>query len=119
MMSKEILKYGLLHYVQKIDKNVSEQRYEPVSYEYWKMLRELEPTKFENDYDFYIKLKKEQYESEVERRKNCTFELHSKHYSLHPSDIDKTKQSIRDIQSNELFEKWYDSEDVIESILNY
>tara|TARA_R110000737_G_scaffold325769_1_gene339251 strand:+ start:904 stop:1260 length:357 start_codon:yes stop_codon:yes gene_type:complete len=118
-MSKEILKYGLLHYLQKIDKNVSEQRYEPVSYEYWKRLRELEPTKLGNDYDFYTKLKKEQYESEIERRKNCEFELHSKHYSLHPSDIDKTKQSIRDIQSNELFETWYNSEDVIESILNY
>ena len=118
-MSKEILKYGTLHYLQKIYKNVSEQRYEPVSCEQWKMLRELEPTKFRNDYDFYTKSKKEQYESEVERRKNCTIEVIGKHYSLHPADIDKTKQSIRDIQSNELFEKWYPNEDVIESILNY
>ena len=118
-MSKEILKYGTLHYLQRIDKNVSQQRYEPVSYEQWKMLRELEPTKLGDDYGFYTKLKKEQYESEVERRKNCTIEFLNKHYSLHPSDIDKTKQSIRDIQSNELFEKWYNNEDVIESILNY
>jgi hypothetical protein len=118
-MSKEILKYGLLHYLQKVDKNVSEQRYEPVSYEQWKMLRELEPTKFINDYDFYTKSKKEQYESEVERRKDCKFELHSTNYSLRPEHIDKTKQSIREIQSNELFEKWYNNEDVIESILNY
>ena len=56
-MTKEILKYGVLYYLQKIDKNVSEQRYEPVSYEYWKMLRDLEPTKFGGDYDFYIRLK--------------------------------------------------------------
>ena len=118
-MSKEILKYGTLHYLQRIDKNVSQQRYEPVSYEQWKMLRELEPTKLGDDYGFYTKLKKEQYESDVERRKNCTIEFLNKHYSLHPSDIDKTKQSIRDIQSNELFEKWYPNEDVIESILNY
>jgi hypothetical protein len=118
-MSKEILKHGVIYYLQKIDKNVSEQIYEPVSYEHWKMLRDLEPTKFSDDYDFYVRLKKEQYESGVERRKNCEFDLHSKHYSLHPSDIDKTKQSIRDIQSNELFETWYDNGDVVESILNY
>jgi hypothetical protein len=39
MSNKEILKYGVVYYFQKIDKNVSEQRYEPVSYEMWKMLR--------------------------------------------------------------------------------
>jgi hypothetical protein len=40
MGNKEILKYGVVYYFQKIDKNVSEQRYEPVSYEMWKMLRD-------------------------------------------------------------------------------
>jgi len=118
-MSKEISKYGVIYYLQKIDKNVSEQRYEPVSYEYWKMLRDLEPTKFGGDYDFYIRLKKEQYESEVERRKNCESELVSKHYSFfHPDDIDKTKQTIKEIRSNERFVKWADDE-LVESILNY
>jgi len=117
-MSKEILKYGVLYYLQKIDKNVSEQRYEPVSYEYWKMLRDLEPTKFGGDYDFYIRLKKEQYESEVERKKNCTFELASTSYTLHPADINKTKESIREIQSNERFVKWVDHESA-EAVLNY
>ena len=117
-MSKEILKYGVIYYLQKIDKNVSEQIYEPVSYEHWKMLRDLEPTKFSDDYDFYVRLKKEQYESEVERRKNCELELRCKHYTLHPADIDKTKESFRDIQSNERFESWYNKE-LVETILNY
>lgn len=116
-MSKEISKYGVIYYLQKIDKIVSEQRYEPVSYEHWKMLRDLEPTKFDNDYNFYVELKKEQYESEVERRKNCESELVSKHYSLHPADIDKTKQTIKEIGSNERFVKWADDE-LVESILN-
>jgi len=118
-MSKEMLKkYGVLYYLQKMDKRISEQLYEPISYEQWKLLRELEPTKFRNDYGWYVQSKKEQFELEVERRKNCEFEIMSKHYSLHPSDIDKTKQSIRDIQSNERFEKWY-NEGVVEAILNY
>lgn len=117
-MSKEISKYGIVHYLQKIDKNVSEQIYEPVSYEMWKMLRDLEPTKFRGDYDWYVRSKKEQFENEIERRKNCEFELMAYRYSLHPSDIDKTKQSIKDIQSSERFERWY-GEDVAETILNY
>ena len=118
-MSKEIFdKDGVVHYLQKIDKNVSEQLYEPVSYEQWKMLRELEPTKFIFDYDSYVKAKKEQFENEIERRKNCEFEVMAYQYSLHPADIDKTKQTIKDIQSSERFEKWY-SGDLVESILNY
>jgi hypothetical protein len=116
-MSKEISRYGIVHYLQKIDKNVSEQKYEPVSYEQWKMLRELEPTKFIFDYDFYVEVKKEQFENEIERRKNCEFEVMGYHYSLHPADIDKTKQTIKDIQSSERFEKWYRG-DLVESILN-
>ena len=95
-MSREILKYGVVYYLQKIDKNESEQRYEPVSYENWKMLRDLEPTKFINDYEWYVKSKKEQFEQQVERRKNCELEMMSKHYSLHPSDIDKTYHVDRD-----------------------
>ncbi len=101
-----------------VDKNVSEQIYEPVSYEHWKMLRDLEPSKMLGDYDSYVRLKKEQYESEVERRKNCELELRCKHYTLHPADIDKTKESFRDIQSNERFESWYNKE-LVETILNY
>ena len=118
MSNKEILKYGVVYYFQKIDKNVSGQIYEPVSYEMWKMLRDLEPTKFRSDYDWYVRSKKEQFENEIERRKNCELELMSKRYSLHPADIDKTKQTIRDIQTHERFVNWC-NEDVIETILNY
>jgi hypothetical protein len=118
-MSNEILKYGVVYYLQKIDKKISKQQYEPVSYEQWKMLRELEPTKFRNDYDWYVQSKKEQFDQEVEIRKNCGLELMTKHYSLHPKDIDKTKQSIRDIQSNERFEKWCTDEHIIETIINH
>jgi len=117
-MNKEILKYGVVYYLQKVDKNVSEQEYDPVSYEQWKMLRDLEPTKFRLDYDWYVKSKKEQFESEIERRKKCEFEFMTYSYSLHPADIDKTKQSIKDIQSSERFERWHWG-DFVESILNY
>ena len=53
----------------------------------------------------------------IYQRKNCELELMSIHYSLHPRYIDKTKQSIRDIQTHERFENWC-NEDVIETILN-
>jgi len=117
-MSKEIAKYGVVYYLQKIDKEVKKEVYDPVSYEQWKLLRDLEPTKFRNDYDFYVQSKKEQFESEVERRKNCELELKSIHYSLHQADIEKTKQTIKDIQSNPRFDSWY-HEDTIHAILNY
>lgn len=118
-MSEEILKCGNLYYLQKIDKNVSEQMYEPVSYEHWKMLRDLEPSKFLNDYDFYVKSKKEQFELDLERRSDCELVLNCQNYSLHPGDINRTKQVIKDIQSNERFVKWYPNNGVVELILNY
>jgi len=117
-MNKEIQKVGNLFYLEKIDKNVSKQTYEPVSYEQWKMLRELEPTKFILDYDYYVKLKKEQYDAEVERRKYCEFEYKGLTYNLHQSSIEDTKRLINDIKSGYRFEKWYNPE-LVESVLNY
>jgi hypothetical protein len=117
-MNKEIQKVGNLFYLEKIDKNVSKQTYEPVSYEQWKMLRELEPAKFILDYVYYVKLKKEQYDAEVERRKYCEFECKGLTYNLHQSSIEDTKRLINDIKSGDRFEKWYNPE-LVESILNY
>ena len=116
-MSKEIAKYGVVHYLQKIDKRVKKEIYDPVSYDQWKMLRDLEPTKFINDYDFHVQSKKEQFELEVERKKNCELESKCKHYSLHPADIEKTKQTIKDIEANPRFVKWY-HEEFIKKVLN-
>jgi len=117
-MSKEIAKIGVVHYLQKIDKRVKKEIYDPVSYEQWKMLRELEPTKFINDYDFYVQSKKEQFELEVERKKNVGLVFACKYYSLHPEEIEKTKQTIKDIEANPRFVRWY-HKDTIHVILNY
>jgi hypothetical protein len=117
-MSKEITKYGVVNYFQKIDKEVKIEIYDPVSYDQWKMLRGLEPSKFRNDYNWYVQSKKEQFESEVERKKNCELEVKCKHYSLHPAEIEETKQTIKDIESNPRFVKWC-NEDTIHAILNY
>ena len=117
-MNKEIPIVGNLFYLEKIDKNVNKQMYEPVSYEQWKMLRELEPTKFIVGYDYYIKLKKEQYDAEVKRKEECVLELKDFLYNLDPSRIDNTKMLINEIQSGDRFEKWYNPE-LVEAILNY
>lgn len=117
-MTKEILKYGSLSYLRKMDINVNYQTYDPVSYEQWKMLRDLEPSKFFSDYDTYVKSKKQQYMAEVEHRKRGGFEFKSVTYSLHSASIDATKQLIREIQSDELFVEWYDNE-LVTAILNY
>lgn len=104
--------------LRKYQKKISPYLYDPVSYEQWKMLRELESTKFIVDYEFYVKLKMEQYNNEVERRKTATLELVGYMYNLHPTCIIKTKEQIRNIESDPLFEKWQNDE-IKEQILNY
>ena len=98
--------YMHLFYFNRVDKNVRQDQYDPVSYEQWKMLRELEPTKFRHGYDAYVIMKREQYDEEVERRKNVTFELTSVYYNIDANSIVKTKQLIYNIQNNPFFEKW-------------
>jgi hypothetical protein len=110
-MEIPILQTGVLYYFDRPDPKVNPEMYEPVSYENWKMLRELEPTKFTLDYDGYIQLKKEQFEREVEERKNVTFYLKSVLYSTRPEMIEQTRKSIRKIIENPFFDKWVRMED--------
>ena len=118
MSKQDILKYGNLYYLEKIDKVVKPQQYEPVSYENWKLLRELEPTKFRDDYDTYVRLKEKQFNDEVERRKNVELELKVLTYSLRDDDIESTKENIKNTQKQDRFEKWVNDE-LVKSILDY
>jgi hypothetical protein len=102
--------YGILHYFKTINKYVNPQMYEPVSFENWKMLRELEPGKFSGGYEFYIKSKEEQYEVEVERRRNCEIELCSVHYNIDKNNLEDTKKNLKIIEGDILFEKWVNKE---------
>lgn len=115
----QILKIGTLHYLRKIDKNVKEETYEPVSFENWKMLRDLEPGKFGLDYEEYCSLKKEQYNTEVERRKNCECEMIGYMYNLYPSEIEKTKKQIIEITSKDNFYNWLSEQEIVDKVLNY
>jgi hypothetical protein len=40
-------------------------------------------------------------------------------YSLSPILLEETKKTIKEIQSNELFERWVTDNEIIEYILNY
>tara|TARA_R110000772_G_scaffold57747_5_gene130666 strand:- start:6155 stop:6505 length:351 start_codon:yes stop_codon:yes gene_type:complete len=102
--------FGVLYYFEHIDKNVNPEIYDPVSYEQWKMLRELEPTKFRNGYDFYVTSKKEQFDSEVERRKSCSLEIKTVHFDLTYQNLKGTQKTLTKIQENILFDKWSDKE---------
>jgi hypothetical protein len=116
----EIRSWGFLYYLLKKDENAEfiENKYEPISFEYWKMLRSLEPTKIANDYEYYVKLKEEQHLKEEERRKNCTHELNYVFYNLCSVDyLEKTRQSITEVQLSDRFEKWIDNE-LVQNILN-
>ena len=119
-MKDNILKQGVIYYLLKVDKNVNPKNYEPCSFEQWKMLRDLEPSKFGNDYDFYVKLKEDQFKQEQERRENCSLDLHSVMYSLYDSDIDSTRDNINKIESNILFKEWVKPEtiEIIKNTLN-
>lgn len=116
----EIRSWGFLYYLLKKDENAEflENKYEPISFEYWKMLRSLEPTKIVNDYEYYVTLKEEQHLKEEERRKNCTLEANYLFYNLCSVDyLEKTRQSITEVQLSDRFEKWIDNE-LVQNILN-
>jgi hypothetical protein len=115
----ETPKTGVLYYFEKPDLNVNPQMYEPVSYENWKMLRELEPTKFVLDYPGYVELKKEQFDKEVENRKNTSLYLKSVYYSFYPEMIADTKKAIKRIVDSPFFQKWVteDYEKIVKEIL--
>lgn len=92
-----------LAYLLSVDKNVDPEEYEPVSYEHWKMLKELEPTKFRGKYDAYIQSKNEQFLQEVENRKNQSFVLNYLTLSLLDRSIDESKEALSKITTNPLF----------------
>lgn len=108
--------FGILYYFENIDKNPNPEIYDPVSYEQWKMLRELEPTKFRKGYDYYVASKKEQFNREVEKRKNCSLELKNVHFDLTLHKLKGTQNTLIKIQENVLFDKWIEKE-IVESIL--
>lgn len=113
----QIQKIGTLHYLRKIDKNVKEENYEPVSLENFRLLRDLEPGKFGLDYENYCALKKEQYNREVEQRKNCDYEMIGYRYNLY--DVEKTKKEIMEIISDDNFDKWLSEQELVDKVLNY
>jgi hypothetical protein len=108
------------YYLSKVDKTIPPDKYKPVSYEYWLMLKELEPSKFGDDYKFYLRLKQEQYDREVESKKNCSAELKcfvvildSRKYET----IENAKKQIKETESDPFFDKWV-NEIVVKDILN-
>jgi hypothetical protein len=110
---------GVIYYL-RTPKPIIDEQYEPVSFEQWKMLRELEPTKFRLSYDDYVQTKKEQHEAMIESRKNASYELVSIAYSLDNRDIENTQTRIRDIVESDYFVKWIGDEevnDIIQEIL--
>jgi len=115
---EKILSLGNLFYLKKYDE-IKDETYEPVSKEYWKILRDLEPSKFGLTYSDYIELKREQHEKEINNRKKSSLELMTYTYSLNPIMLENTKKTIKEIQSNELFERWVTEKEIIDYILNY
>ena len=109
--------YGVIYYLTDVDKNVSPDLYDPVSYEQWKLLRELEPGKITNNYESYVELKREQYEGEVESRKNCNHILNTISYNLKDNQLEDTKRRLMIVQEDPLFNKWL-AQDVVDYILN-
>lgn len=101
---------GILHYYLKVEKIPHSDLYNPVSFEQWKMLRELEPSKFIVPYSTYVEMKNDEYLNEIERRKNCSLELKNFRYYLSgENSIDKPqKELIRKIENNPLFDYWVD-----------
>lgn len=113
------LKYGFLPYFNHVDKDVKLDQYDPVSYDQWKMLRDLEPTKFRGTYDEYVSRKKEQYDAEVLNRAKISLTLESFYYSTREvADKVITKLNIEKIEANPLFDKWVYEADINE-LKNY
>jgi hypothetical protein len=97
---------GTIYYTKKPNPNVDEKYYEPVSFESWKMLRDLEPSKFGLPYEDYVELKRNQFEEEKKRRSTVSLELCSVFYSLRPEMIESTRKSIEKIKSDPFFNQW-------------
>lgn len=113
------LKYGILHYFNHVDKDVKLDQYDPVSYDQWKMLRDLEPTKFRGTYDEYVSIKKAQYDAEVLNRTKVKFTLEGFYYSTREvADKVIAKLEIEKIEANPLFNKWVYEADINE-LKNY
>lgn len=117
MKKNELLHKGVIWYLQ-IPKPESKQLYEPVSYEHWKMLRDLEPTKFRNDYFTYVKIKEEAYNVMLKNKKESSFELLNYFYDINYHSIEGTKKAIQTISEDSFFEKWLNKE-LVEQILKY
>lgn len=115
---EKMLSIGNIFYLRKYAE-IKDETYEPVSKEYWKMLRDLEPGKFGLTYSDYVELKRKQHEKDIEQRKKSNLELVNYMYSLHPNMLENTKKTIKEIQSNELFNRWMTDKEIIDFILNY
>ncbi len=109
----------LVYYQLKVEKIPNGQMYDPVSYENWKMLRELQPTKFKIPYNEYVELRNEEFLEEVERRKLVDFEIKTIYYKLTHEGIMEVKERMLNIQSSKNFNKWLMSDESVQLILNY
>jgi hypothetical protein len=115
----ENLKYGFLHYFNHVDKDVKLDQYDPVSYDQWKMLRDLEPTKFRGTYNQYVLNKREQYNAEVIIRAKVSLTLESFYFTTtNVEDRVITQVNIEKIEANPLFDKWVNEADINE-LKNY
>ena len=103
---QNIQEVGTIYYTKKPNPHVDEKFYEPVSFESWKMLRDLEPSKFGLPYEEYVEIKMAQFEAEKERRKNTSFELQSVFYSIRPEMIESTRKTLSKIKNDTFFNKW-------------
>lgn len=108
-----------LYFLSKPE-SIPVDKYKPVSYEYWLMLKELDYTKFGYDYDSYVNRKKELYEEEVENKKDCVGEIKNIVVMLDTrksKTIEDAKKKIKEIESNPFFEKWLEK-NLVEDVLN-
>jgi hypothetical protein len=110
----------VIYYLEQIDKNIPKDKYKPVSYDQWLMLKELEPSKFGFSYKDYIKIKKEQFNQETEQLKDATLRLQSIMLAIdirNPKSIQTAKDKIKEIESGNFFDSWPNKQEV-DSILN-
>lgn len=103
---QNIQEVGTIYYTKKPNPHVDEKFYEPVSFESWKMLRDLEPSKFGLPYEEYVEIKRTQFEAEKEKRKNTAFELQSVFYSIRPEMIESTRKALSKIKNDPFFNRW-------------
>jgi len=116
---KEITnKIGVIYYFNK-PKTVIKEDYEPMDFKSWKLYREIEPSKFGLNYRDYIRLKEEQFLTDVERNKKVSMELNSLMYSLYDSEITETINLINSTQNDENFIKWVDNNIVNKILIDY